>query len=284
VSSDLSSKANKERAMLVLIPLLFLHLVLLSLQIEKPSGTLLLKTWLMAAQAPIVTASSAFSRGVQHIWLGYVWTVGARSENEQLKQTVRNLSQLNNAYEQARQENIRLRRLLVMSETVGYKSIGARVVARSPSFLSNILYIDRGSKDGIPIDAPVLSGDGIIGRTVLVSNHQSQVQLISNGDASIGAMLEKSRTPGVIMGTGDSLLDLNYISNTEPISLGDLVLSSGLDGIFPKGLVIGKVVKFQKGKDVFHAIKVEPGVDFFHIEEVLVLLGKSTSLSGTVSQ
>jgi len=268
--------------MLVVIPLLFLHLVLLSLQIEKPSGTLLFKTWLMAAQAPIVTAASAFSRGVQHVWRGYVWMVGARSENEQLKQAVRRLSQLNSAYEQARQENIRLQRLLLMSETVEYHSIGARVVARSPSFLSNILYIDRGSKDGVHIDAPVLSGDGIIGRTVIVSNHQSQVQLVANEDASIGAMLEKSRTPGVIMGTGDSLLDLNYISNTEPIALGDLVLSSGLDGIFPKGLVIGKVMKLQKGKDVYQAIKVEPSVDFVHLEEVIVLLGESTPPSGSV--
>jgi rod shape-determining protein MreC len=284
VSSDLPLRANKERAAFVLIPLLFLHLVLLSLQIERPSGTRLFKTWIMAVQAPIITASSAFTRGVQHVWHGYVWMVGARSENEQLRQTVRRLSQLNSAYEQVRQENIRLYRLISIRENVGYQSIGARVVARSPSFLSNILYLDRGSEDGVCVDAPVLSGDGIIGRTVLVSKHQSQVQLITNGDASIGAMLEKSRTPGVLMGTGNPLMDLNYISNTEPITLGDIILSSGLDGIFPKGFVIGKVVKLQKGKDVFQSIKVEPGIDFIHLEEVIVLLGEFKPPNGSVSK
>jgi rod shape-determining protein MreC len=284
VFRDLPLKAKKERAAFVLIPLLFMHLVLLSLQIERPTGTRLFKTWIMAAQAPIITVSSALARGVQHVWRGYLWTVGARSENEQLRQTVRRLSQLNSAYEQARQENIRLCRLLSIRENVGYRSIGARVVARSPSFLSNIVYIDRGSENGVRVDAPVLSGDGIIGRTVLVSKHQSQVQLITNGDASIGAMLEKSRTPGVLMGTGNPLMDLNYISNTESVALGDLVLSSGLDGIFPKGFAIGKVVELHKGKDVFQSIKIEPGIDFIHLEEVIVLLDESKPLNGSISK
>jgi rod shape-determining protein MreC len=275
VSSDLPLKANKERAVFVMIALLFMQLVLLSLQIERPAGTLLFKTWIMAVQTPIITASSAFARGVRHFWHGYIWMAGARSENERLQQTVQRLSQLNSSYEQTRQENIRLCRLLSMKENIGYSLIGARVVARSPSFLSNILYIDRGSEDGVHVDAPVLSGDGIVGRTVLVSTRQSQVQLITNGDASIGAMLEKSRTPGVLMGTGSPLMELNYINNTEQVSLGDLVLSSGMDGIFPKGFAIGKVAKLQKGKDVFHSIKVEPDMDFVHLEEVMVILGEA---------
>jgi rod shape-determining protein MreC len=266
-----------------MIPLLLLQLILLSLQIEGPSGTLLFKTWTMAAQAPIVAASSGVTRGIRHVWRGYIWMVGARSENEQLQQTVRRLSLLNSAYEQARQENLRLRRLVSMSESVGYHSIGARVIARSPSFLSNVLYIDRGSADGVRMDAPVLSGDGIIGRTVIVSRHQSQIQLITNGDASAGAMLEKSRTPGVLRGTGNPLLDLNYVSNTEPVAVGDIVLSSGLDGIYPKGLVIGKVAKLQKGKDVFQSIKVEPVMDFIHLEEVVVLSNESKAEKGSTA-
>jgi rod shape-determining protein MreC len=273
VSSDLSLKAKKERSVFVLISLLLLQLVLLSLQIERPSGTRLIKTWVMTAQTPIIAAFSAITSGVQHVWHNYIWMVGVRSENEQLRQAVRRLSKMDSAYERMRQENARLHRLLSMRRTLDYSSVGARVVARSPTFLSNILYIDRGSADGVRVDAPVLSGDGVVGRTVLVSAHQSQVQLITNGDASIGAMLEKSRTPGVLMGTGESLMDLSYISNTEPVALGDLVLSSGLDGIYPKGLAIGKVVKLQKGKDLFQSIQVEPGMDLIHLEEVLVLIG-----------
>ena len=146
------------------------------------------------------------------------------------------------------------------------------MVARTPSFLSNVIYIDRGSKDGVPVDAAALSGDGIVGRTVLLSRHQSQVQLITNPDASVGVMLERTRVPGVLRGSGDFLLDLNYVGNSEQVESGDVVLSSGLDGIFPKGLAIGKVVSSCKGKGVFRSIKVQPFVDFMRIEEISILL------------
>jgi len=274
VSSELQSKTNKERLLLVTIPLLILHLVFLSLQIEGPAGTLLFKTWTLTAQAPIITVSSAVTSGIQHVWTSYVWMVGARAENRQLRETVNRLSLLNSSYEQVRQENERLRRLLSLNERHSFKTIGARVVARTPSFLSNVLYIDKGSADGVAIDKPVLSGDGIVGRIVLVSKHQSQVQLITNPDASVGVMLERTRTPGVLSGSGDFLLDLNYIGNAEKVEVGDIVLSSGLDGMFPQGLAIGKVADSKKGRGVFRSIKVQPFMDFMRIEEVSVIVGE----------
>lgn len=276
MSSELSSRANKERTVLILIPLLLLQLALLSLQIESPSGTLVFKRWTLTAQAPVVSVFSRVTNGARDLWSGYIWLVGARAENERLQRMVTRLALLNRAYEQSRLENERLRRLLSLSDQMNFQTIGARVVARTPRFLSNILYIDRGAKDGIPLDAPVLSGDGIIGRIVLVSGHQSQVQLVTNSDASVGVMLERSRTPGVLMGTGDLLMDLRYISNTEQIVIGDNVLSSGLDGIFPKGIAIGRIVDVHKGKSVFWDIKVKPLMDMVHLEEVSVLLANRT--------
>jgi rod shape-determining protein MreC len=275
VPSELTSNVNKERVALVLIPLLILQIVLLSLQIEDPSGTLLIKTWALAAQAPIIAVSSSVTGGIQYVWHNYIWLVGARAENEQLRETVRQLSLLNSTYEQAMQENVRLRQLVGLSEDMAYKTIAARVVARTPSFLSNVIYIDQGWKDGVTIDSPVVSGAGIIGRTIIVSRHQAQVQLITNPGASMGAMLKDPRTPGILSGSGDLLLDLNYISNTKEVAIGDIVLSSGLDGIFPKGLVVGKVVDSHKSTGVFRSIKVEPSMDLIHIEEVAVLLNES---------
>jgi rod shape-determining protein MreC len=271
VSSELPLKASKERAVLVTVPLLILQLVLLSLQIEGPSGTLLFKTWTLTAQAPVVAVASYVTHGIRNIWTGYVWLVGARAENERLRETVRRLTFANSSFEQAKQENARLQRLLAMDDSTAYNSVGARVVGRTPSFLSNVIYINRGSSDGIHIDAPVVSGDGIIGRVVLVTGHQSQVQLITNPDASIGVMLERTRTPGVLRGTGDLVLELNYIGNSEQVENGEVVISSGLDGIYPNGLSIGKVVEAQKGKGVFRSIKVQPFMDFMRIEGVSVL-------------
>jgi rod shape-determining protein MreC len=276
VSSELPARLHtKERLVAVLIPLLILHLALLSLQIENRSGTLLFKTWALTVQAPILSVSSAVTGAIRRFCHNYVWMIGARSENERLNDAVRRLSLLNSSYEQIRQENLRLRRLVSLSETLPIETLAARVIARTPSFLANVIYIDRGLQDGVHVDAAVVSGDGIVGRVVLVARHQSQVQLITNPDASVGVILEHSRTPGVVRGTGDYLLDLNYIGNTEPVAVGDIVLSSGLDGIFPKGLAVGKVTESSKGKGVFRSIRVQPGVDLTRLEEVLVLLGQT---------
>lgn len=272
--SELTSKANRERALLVMIPLLVLQLVLLSVQIQNPSGTLLFKTWALSAQAPFIAVSSGATNGIRNVWHRYVWMVGARAENEQLRDTVSRLLLQNRAYAEVEQENIRLRRLLALDDSNFFRTLGARVVARTPGFLSSVIYINRGSADGIHVNAPVVSGDGIIGRTTLVLRHQSQVQLITNSGASIGALLERTRTPGVLRGSGESKLDLIYISNTVEINIGDTVLSSGLDGIYPKGLVIGKVVDLHEGDSVFQAIKVMPDVDLIRLEEVSVLLGR----------
>jgi len=108
---------------------------------------------------------------------------------------------------------------------------------------------------------------------VLVTGNGCQVQLITNRDASVGVIVERTRAPGVVRGTENLWLDLNYISNTVEVDIGDIILTSGLDGIYPKGLPIGKVVDSQKGKTGFRTIRVQPSADLVHLEEVLILLG-----------
>ena len=279
MTEDRIPHVNRERTAWMFVPLLILHLVLLSLQIEDSSGTILLKTWALRIQSPVLTANDTVFGGLNQIWHDYVWLVGARTENRRLKETLNRLSFLNRSYEEARQENERLRSLAAMSESVregtDFRIIGARVSARTPEFLANILYVDRGSKDGVCVNAPVFSSAGIVGRVVLVTERYSQVQLITNPDASIGAMLEESRTPGVLTGKGNTLLSMNYISNIQTVKVGEIVLSSGLDGVFPKGIVIGTVVASERGNDIFREIKVKPAVDMVRLEEVVILLDSS---------
>ena len=258
MSSELNAKPNKERALLVTIPLLILHLALLSLQIENPSGTLVFKSWVLAAQAPVLALSTSVTNGIRQLWTGYVWLVGARRENRELQQTVQRLSMLNRSYEQVRQENARLRRLLALNESIAYDTIGARVIARTPGFLANVIYIDRGSRDGVQPDAPVLCGDGIVGRTVLVFRNQSQVQLITNPDASVGVMLERTRTPGVLRGSGQPLLDLVYVSNTEDVVEGDVVLSSDWTECSPRDLFSGRLLSHVRVIRCFGKSKCSP--------------------------
>ena len=278
MTDDRTLHVNRKRTVWVLAPLLIFHLVLLSIQIEDSSETTLLKTWALRVQSPVLIAGDIVFGGLKQIWHNYFWLVGAREENRRLKETVGRLSVLNRSYEEVRQENERLRNLLALSELLNEDAdlhiVGARVSARTPEFLANILYIDRGLKHGVGVNAPVLSGNGIVGRVILATEYYSQVQLITNPDASIGAMLDESRTPGVLTGAGDALLVMNYISNTLPVKVGEFVLSSGLDGIFPKGIIIGTVVVSERGNDIFREIKVKPAVDLIRLEEVAIVLTK----------
>ncbi|MBP1609348.1 MAG: rod shape-determining protein MreC [Acidobacteria bacterium] len=274
MSIEFAPKAKEGRAIFVLIPLLIMHLVLLSLQITDPAGVLLIRKMVLMAQSPFINSASRISTAVGGVWTDYIELHGVRKENRELQDTVRQLSLRQKQMEEMQQENNRLRQLLSVTELSPIATIGARVIARTPDFLSSILYIDRGQKDGIRVNAPVMSGLGIVGRIVLVSTGDSQVQLITNPDASVGAMLERNRLPGVLRGSGNSRLEMNYISNTEQVELGDLVVTSGLDGIYPKGLPVGRVVDSHKGNSVFLVIKVEPSSDLIHLEEVSVLSGE----------
>ena len=231
-----------------------------------------IKTLVLSIQGPVIHAASGVSGAIRSVWENYFWLVGARKEIKDTKESMRQLVIKNRANEEILRENERLRRLLSMNERVDFSTIGARVIARTPDFLENVIYVDRGAKDGVRVDFPVVSWESIIGRIVHVAENQSEVQLITNPDASIGVMMEDTHTPGVLRGTGERILELNYISNAEQIRDGEIVLTSGLDGIFPKGFLIGEVVDSSQSQRGFYDIKVQPVEDFLHIEEVSILL------------
>lgn len=280
MSIDLAPKVREGRSVAILIPLLILHLVLLSIQIQDTGGTLLFRKWLLMAETPIWNATSGFTGGVRNLWLNYFWLRGAREENLQLRETVRQFMARESELKRLAEENSRLRQMYALKEAVPYETIGARVVGRTPSYLANVAYLDRGSADGVRLDSPVIAGRGIFGRVILVTPHSSQVQLITNPDASTGALLDRTRAPGVVKGKGDPYLELDYISNTENVEAGDIVSTSGLDGIFPKELLVGSVIETQKGQSGFRLVRVEPAADLMRTEEVSILRVSSKRPAG----
>jgi rod shape-determining protein MreC len=280
VSIELAPKRRESHGIYVTIFLLFLNLTLLSLQVEDPSGAIMLKRWVLGASAPFINLSAGVSRGLRGAWTNYIWLHRAREENVQLQREVEQLSLQVRTLQQLRGENDRLKSLLSFKEGTQFKSLGARIVGRAPDFLSRIVYLDRGSADGVRVDCPVVRAEGIVGRVVLVTRHNSQVQLITNADASVGVMIERTGTPGVARGSGGHILDVDYISGTEEVAVGDLVVTSGKDGIYPSGLPVGTVVESIKGKTVFRNIHIEPLVDLLRLDEALILLSMAGSPGG----
>lgn len=280
MSIELGQKTREVKQVYILVPLLLLNITLLSLQIEDRAGTTLFRRWVVASAAPVLGLSSSVTRSVSGIWGEYVWLRGARQENVRLRETLQQFALRDRSLEQVKEENARLRRLLDMPPPAGYRGIGARVIGRTPAYLSHMIYVSRGSSDGVKVDSPVVSGTGVVGRVVLASAYNSQVQLVTNGDASVGGFIEQTRSPGVLRGVGGALLDMDYIANTDTAGVGTVVLTSGLDGVFPKGIPVGRIVESRKGKSVFRTIKVEPTTDLMHLEEVLILLPVAAANGG----
>ena len=271
MSIEFSGKVKDGRAIFILIPLLLLHLTLISVQVEHPRGSLLFRNWVLHASAPFLEVSSSIHRALAYGWTHYVGLRGARAQNDVLQKRVEQLALREDTLRQVEVENTRLRELLGLKQTVPLETVAASVVGRVPDYLANVVYIDRGTDDGVKVNTPVLAATAVVGRTILVSRFNSQVQLITNNDASLGVMIERTRSPGVLTGSGQPVLNLDYIANSEQVEIDDIVVTSGLDGLFPKGLRVGKVVQSQKGKAAFRVIRVEPFADLLRLEEVLVL-------------
>jgi rod shape-determining protein MreC len=171
-------------------------------------------------------------------------------------------------------ENARLRELLAFRETLKGELLTARVIGHDAAGLSRTITIDQGSAAGVARGAAILAHGGLVGQVFLVSPHAARVLLITDHNSGVDAVVQRTRGRGIVEGAVDGRCGLKFVKRTEDLQVGDLVLSSGLDGIFPRGLPVGRIVAVDKqGQGLFQYAQVEPAVDVDELEEVLVTLG-----------
>jgi rod shape-determining protein MreC len=145
------------------------------------------------------------------------------------------------------------------------------VIAAAASLEFRTVTIDKGTGQGVEANMAVISPAGVVGRVILPSGRASRVQLLIDGNAAAGALIERTRVQGVVQGFGDGSLRMHYVPATADVKPGDLVVTSGIDGIYPKGFVIGTIEQVERGTAGYHEITVRPAVDFTRLEEVLVV-------------
>jgi len=162
--------------------------------------------------------------------------------------------------------------LLELRNRVSLATAAAEVIgaAASPDFRT--LTIDKGRRDGLRPDMAVISPAGVVGRLVVPSARSAKVQLLVDRNAAAGVLVERTRAQGVVVGAGDDRLLMQYVSEAADVAVGDVVVTSGIDTIYPKGLVVGRVEVVEKNGPAFKRIVIKPAVDFSRIEEVLVVL------------
>ena len=265
---------GRYRNLLVLAAILFAQIIGLALQVRRPSDageTRLIRLWAVSAVTPIESAVIHIQEWVANLWTTYIYLHGVRRENRELRAEIGQMK-----IEEARlSEDARMARriqsLLAFKEQYIDSTIAAQVIGTSGSEQSRVLYIDKGSNDGITVDMAVITPGGIVGKIAQVFPDSAQVLPINDQFSGVGAALKDSRLQGILKGAPNGATTLQYIMSDEKVVPGEEVITSGGDRIFPKGLPIGKVVSASPGKDLFLNVSVTPSANLNRLEEVLVI-------------
>ena len=256
------------------IAMIVLHIVVISAQVpaNPRSKRPMLEAVTFGVFAEIQQAVSSGVGGVERVWRNYVALRGVRDENELLRRQMTDL-QIQLQQQQALADRSRqLQNLLALRDRSQVVTTAASVIAAGATPDFRTMTIDKGTTDGLRPDMAVIAPAGIVGRIVIPSARAAKVQLLIDRNAAAGALVKRSRAQGVVVGRGDNQLRMEYVSELADIKVGDTVVTSGIDGIYPKGFAIGRIERVERGSGSFKVIDVMPSVDFSTLEEVLVVL------------
>ncbi len=248
------------------------HVILISAQVNSRSGVPVLEavTFGLFAEAQRSTSSGVSS--VRDVWNRYGSLRNVEKENAELKRQL-DAVQVELQERRALADRARgLQQLLDLRDRSKLKTTAAEIIASSASPDFRTLTIDKGTSSGLRTDMAVIAPAGVVGRIVTPSGRAAKVQLLVDRNAAAGALVERSRAQGVVKGIGESRLQFEFVSEAADVAVGDLVVTSGIEGIFPKGFTIGRVDAVEKTGPAYKRITVMPAVDFSALEEVLVVL------------
>lgn len=255
------------------------HIILISAQVTTKRGVPVLQEWTFGAFAEMQRGATSAFGSAREGWQNYFALQEIRRENDQLKQEV---TKLRVSLEQERsvaQQTRTLQQLLDLRSATGFETAAAMVIGSGADPEFRTITIDKGTQDGLRPDMAVMSPAGIVGRILMPTARAAKVQLIIDRDAAAGVLIERSRVNGVVEGLGSGeelgfkagMISLNYVPSSADVKAGDRVVTSGIDGIYPKGVPVGEIQSAKREGGEWR-IRVKPAVDFAALEAVLVVL------------
>jgi len=250
------------------------HVILISAQVNVRQEGNFLQVVSFSALAGIEEIISFGTNAVGTAWSRYVFLRDAEEENAVLRESIDQLElQLQQQNALARRARS-LQRLLELRKSVELLTLSAQVIAVDATPWFRTFTVDRGTGDGVRQDLAVIAPSGVVGRVVGTPGPRAaKVQLLIDRNAAAGALIERTRAAGVVTGVdGQSFLRMDYVSNLEDVQIDDAVVTSGTDGIYPKGFIIGTVADVRRGDDLYKSILVAPVVEFAKLEDVLIVL------------
>ncbi len=272
---------RRNRVVLTSGSLLLLSLLLLSSSSRTRQPHDPLARLVLEAMRPLQSTAAASVDALTRAWRTYVALIGVRQENEALRRRVLDLEQEAVRSAEIEQTDKRLEELLNFRSTLGGDVQAARIIGRDPLPWSGTMVISKGESDGVRKAMAVLSPFGVVGQTMATSAHAARVLLITDHNSGVDAVVQRTRARGIVEGGLDGGCAMKYLKRGEDVEVGDTIVTSGLDGVFPKGIMIGTVTRLTRGtRGLLQVAEVQPSVPLDRIEEVLVVRGGLASKDG----
>ncbi len=263
---------SKNKGLLILIAIVLASFLWMTSQVREPGGPSLLERGVNAVTYPFVKSVDVVTSTISGVWDGYFHLVGLVKENEQLTQENSRLYAENTALREDIARRERLSGLLDFKRETKYQVVAAQVVGRDPTSWFKSAWVDAGTKDGVAENMPAVEYSGVIGRVMKPYHGSSRVMLITHPGSSVSCIIERSRDTGILTGDGTAECRLDYVDKKADVREGDLVITSGLDRVFPKGLPVGVVTAVRRdAPGYFQEVRVRPTADLDHVEELLVI-------------
>lgn len=250
------------------------QIVLISAQVQSKAGVPVLESVTFGVFSRVQGAVASVIHGARNVWGNYAALRGVRGENEVLRRQVADLEVRLQEQRALAVRSVQLQELMDLRTSTQLPLLAAEVIAGNPNPGMRTITINRGAADGVAADMAVVAPKGIVGRIVgQPASHASIVQLLIDRNAAAGAIVERSRAGGMVVGVEqDPPLGMDLVSSLADIKGGDIVVASGVDGIYPRGFVIGQVQTAERGSGLYYNVTVRPAVDFSSLQEVLVVL------------
>jgi rod shape-determining protein MreC len=259
--------------LIFIILLLLFALVLMSLRAKQRKGVEFFDALLMEICSPFQKTSTLVIKTVQGTFQQYVFLVNLEKENRMLKQKIAELQEENHRMKEMKLANERLRQLLQFREKNSPSMIGAEVIGQDPSSWFKSVTINKGERDGVKKGMAVISPAGVIGQILKTAPHYATVLLLTDYNSAVDSIVQRTRAKTIVEGKGENRCQLKYLRRAEEVAVGDVVVTSGLGGNFPKGLMVGEIKKVdKKGHGVFQYAELVPSVDLTQLEEVFVII------------
>jgi rod shape-determining protein MreC len=262
----------RERTGYLFVAVIIAHIILISAQVNTRGGVPLLEAVTFGVFAEVQRGASSLIASTQRSWENYFALQRVRQDNDRLRQEVAELEIRLQQERALAQQSRTLQDLLDLRSRTNLSTTGATVIAGGASPDFRTVTIDKGTQEGFRADMAVIAPGGVVGRIIMPSARASKVQLLIDRNAAAGAIDERSRAQGVVLGIGAGDLRMDYVPGTADVKVGDRILTSGIEGIYPKGFIIGQIQSIQRGAGEYSAIIIRPAVDYTSLEAVLVVV------------